>query len=334
MQELAAHFREAGYRCVTSSFVKNRFLRVADMGLTLFRWRSELDLIVVQVFSQRAFIAADVVSFLAGWLDVPIIFCVSGGAFPEFLRQAPLWTRRVLSRAKVIVTPSHFVAHAIRCSGLSAEVLPHSLTLKNYDFRLRNCPKPLICWLRSYHSIYNPVDAVEAIALLKSEFPDIALTMLGPDSGDGSLDRVHAAIRNHNLNKNIRVIGSVPKKAVPIELSNHDIYLNTTSYESFGVAVMEAAATGLCIVSTDVGELTHLWKSEQSAMLVAPNSPKEIANAIRRLLTEPELGRRLSENARATSEKYDWQVVLPQWSRLVSRILEKSPRFFRSVPIR
>lgn len=332
MQELVGHLRDEGFECVVTSFVKNRFLRVADMALALFRHRWKLDLLVVQVFSRRAFFAADVVSFLANRFQIPVIFCVSGGAFPEFLEESPRWTKRVLDRADEIVTPSSDVNNAIGLRGISASVLPHSIVLEDYHFRLRSAPKPRLCWLRSYHEIYNPVNAIEAIAYLKDEFPDIVLAMIGPDGGDGSLERVHAAIQKHNLFQNVEVLSGVPKSEVPNQLSNYDIYLNTTSYESFGIAVMEAAATGMCIVSTDVGELRHLWTNEESAMLVPPKSPKALANAIRRILTEPGLGLRLSANARRTAERHDWKIIFPYWKRLVSHTLRNSPNFQVGIP--
>lgn len=327
MQQIAVQLRNVGFDCVLTSFVENRFLRVADMTMTLFRHRSELDLILVQVFSRRAFFAADVVSFLAKRFHIPIVFSIGGGAFPEFLEQSPVWARRVLSRVDEITTPSHFMADAIRSCGLAASVLPYPIMLDDYNFRVRDYPKPRLCWLRSHHAIYNPVDAVEAIVYLRDEFPDITLVMMGPDGGDGSLDRVHASIQKYNLSQNIQVKGSIPKEDVPTHLSNYDIYLNTTSYESFGIAVMEAAATGMCIVSTDVGELRNLWISEENAMLVPPKNPRKIANAIRRILTEPGLGKRLSENARTIAENYDWKALFPQWSTLLSRALQKSPAF-------
>ena len=99
--------------------------------------------------------------------------------------------------------------------------------------------------------------------------------------------------------------------------SQSDIYINTTTVESFGIAVMEAAAAGLCIITTSVGELPHLWIDEEEALLVPSNDPQAMAVAVRRILTEPGLASRLSKNAHEKAMQYDWSVIIPQWEVIV-----------------
>jgi glycosyltransferase involved in cell wall biosynthesis len=83
---------------------------------------------------------------------------------------------------------------------------------------------------------------------------------------------------------------------------------------------MEAAALGMCIVTTNVGELPHIWTHEHDALLVPPKDPKAMADAIRRILTEPELAERLSRNARAKAEQFDWSIILPQWEAILMKL--------------
>jgi glycosyltransferase involved in cell wall biosynthesis len=85
---------------------------------------------------------------------------------------------------------------------------------------------------------------------------------------------------------------------------------------------MEAAACGLCIVSTNVGELPLLWTNGDDALLVEPDDPKAMAAAVRRLLTESGLAERLSRNARAKAEQFDWSLILPQWERLLTEVVQ------------
>jgi len=149
--------------------------------------------------------------------------------------------------------------------------------------------------------------------------------MFGPDNGDGSLDQVQSEVRRLNLEGRVSLLGAVPKIDVPKALNSGDIFLNTTNYESFGVSVMEAAACGLCIVSTNVGELPLLWKDDHDALLVQPDDSAAMATAVRRILTEPGLAERLSRNARVKAEQYDWSVILPQWERLLKRLMAMPP---------
>ena len=125
------------------------------------------------------------------------------------------------------------------------------------------------------------------------------------------------------INK-IHFPGAVPKVEVPQELQKYDIFINTTRYESFGVAVMEAAALGLPIVTTNVGELPYLWTDGEDALLVPSEDAGAMAGAIKRVLSEPGLAERLSRNARAKAEGYDWSSILPQWENLIQEVLDSA----------
>jgi glycosyltransferase involved in cell wall biosynthesis len=84
---------------------------------------------------------------------------------------------------------------------------------------------------------------------------------------------------------------------------------------------LEAAASGSCIVSTNVGELPYIWEDGKEVLLVVPDDPKAMSAAIRRILTEPGLAEWLSINARKKAEQYDWSVILPQWEKLFKKVI-------------
>jgi len=159
--------------------------------------------------------------------------------------------------------------------------------------------------------------APRAMAELVREFPDIQLTMYGPDKGDGSLDQVKSEMRRLGLEGRISLPGFVPKTQVPEVLNSGDVFLNTTNVDNTPVSVIEAMACGLCVVSTNAGGLPCLLDDEQDSLLVQPDDAKAMAAAVRRILREPGLAERLSRNARAKAEQFDWAAVLPHWERLL-----------------
>jgi len=66
-------------------------------------------------------------------------------------------------------------------------------------------------------------------------------------------------------------------------------------------------------------------KDDHDALLVQPDDSAAMATAVRRILTEPGLAERLSRNARVKAEQYDWSVILPQWERLLKRLMAMPP---------
>src|SRR6185369_2023745 len=113
--------------------------------------------------------------------------------------------------------------------------------------------------------------------LLRKEFVGTRLIMGGADPGDGSSEAVRRVVQKENLSDHLEITGFVRRSEIAHWFSRSDVYLNTTNVESFGIAVMEAAAAGLCIVTTNVGELGCLWRDGEDALLVPPNDAEAMA---------------------------------------------------------
>jgi glycosyltransferase involved in cell wall biosynthesis len=218
----------------------------------------------------------------------------------------------------MVTTPSGFLHQEMKQYRGDLRRLANPLSIANYTYRLRQNPAPRMVWLRAFHSMYNPAQAASVLQNLLSDAPHAHLEMIGPDKGDGSLSAFQNLVRELHLGDAIQVSGVVPKAAVPVRLNEADIFLNTTDVDNAPVSVTEAMASGLCIVSTDVGGLPYLLEHEQTALLVPPRDAAAMTNAIRRLLDEPGLAETLSRNARARAETFSWDALLPQWEEILS----------------
>ncbi len=319
-EELAKRLESHGWHVILTSRKPNRIARLADMLFGIYASRHMYQAAQVDVFSGTGFLWAEVAGCCLSFVRKPFVLTLHGGDLPAFSRRWPGRVRRLLHSANAVTTPSQFLLRVMNAYRADIGYLPNGLDLCAYTYRLRKQPRPRLVWLRALHRIYNPTDAVEAMALLAPEFPDLRLAMVGPDKGDGSLGKVRTAAAAQGIAGCVDLIGPVAKHDVPKYLDGSDIFLNTTRYESFGVSVMEAAACGLCIVTSNVGELPYLWEDGRDALLVPPNDPPAMAAAVRRILTEPGLAEHLSTNARRKAEQFDWSVILPQWEELFRRV--------------
>ena len=314
---LAARLSSRGWPVLTTSCKSTRLSRLADMLMTTWRRRKHYTVAQVDVYSGASFIWAESVCYLLGLLGKPFILTLHGGNLPSFARRWPGRVRRLLNSAGAVTTPSRYLQQTLKQYRNDLLLVPNAIELPAYAFHLRSNPRPKIIWLRAFDGTYNPCMALRTVKLLVMEFPNIELSMYGPDKGDGSLEMVKSELQRLNLQTNVTLPGAVTKTAVPRLLNTCDIFLNTTNCESFGVSVMEAAACGLCIVTTNVGELEMLWEHGHDALLVPSNDSPAMATAVRRILTEPGLPTCLSRNARAKAERFDWSRVLPQWESLL-----------------
>jgi len=63
-------------------------------------------------------------------------------------------------------------------------------------------------------------------------------------------------------------------------------------------AILEACIAGLPIVSTNVGGIREIIKNEKNGLLVLPRNPEALAQAIKKLINEPDLREKLGQNAK------------------------------------
>ncbi len=319
-EELAPRLQARGYDCLLSSSVNNRYLRLLDMIWALFKNARHVDIVSLQTYSGHSFIVEDILSRLARLLGLRLVMVLHGGGMPEVSAAHPAWTRRVLARAHCLVTPSFFVQKELAIYGFSVQVLPNGMDITRYPFRRRSQAAPHLVWLRAFHAIYQPMMAVEVLSRLLPEFPDLTLTMIGPTYGETSLKETKQLANQLGVNENLRIVGYVPKAQLSHWLEKGSIFLNTTSYESFGISTMEAAAVGLPVVTTNVGELPYLWQQSKTALLVGPDNAEGMASAVRSILVDDNLCDRLSLAARQNAEQFDWSVILPQWEALFRKV--------------
>lgn len=321
-EEIPVILAQKGYVSRTTSAKINRVIRFLDMIVSILFSKREYDIAIVDIFSGLSMIWALVSTLTLSVMGKPIVLVLRGGGLVEYSNNHPKLLQLLFSKADVVSTASMFLKTGL--SGIKSDIyyLPEGLEIRNFEFAHRKNVQPNLVWVRALHQIYQPQVAIEAISKLKTDYPNVHLEMAGSDKQDGTRAIVENLIRNYNLQKEVNWIGQIPRSSVQDFLQSGDLFLNTTLYESFGMSVLEAAACGLCIVTTNVGELPYMWEDGVDALLVPPNDPEAMAAAVRRILTEPGLAARLSANARKKAEKYDWSVIIPRWEALFNKILQ------------
>lgn len=317
-EALAARFESNGWKVTCAGTHPVRTLRVLEILIKALTLGMSANVCLIEVYSGRAFLWAAVLGRLLSGKDRKIILALHGGGLVEFDRKHSRCVDSLFIRAQKIVTPSLYLKTHFIKKYPHIQYVPNALDLSKYPFRRRKKAKARICWLRAFHRIYQPQMAVEVIRFLSKDFPDVRLVMAGPDKGDGSYQEVVRLIKEYGLEKNIELKGRVEHAEVSAFLSDADIFLNTTSLESFGLSMMEAAASGLCLVSTRAGEIPLLWNEGEDCLMSETSDVQTMAENIRRILREPDLSGKISDNAREKTLAYDISRIWPKWEDLVT----------------
>ena len=315
---LSRQFRAEGYGVLVLSTKLNRYMRLLDIVSNL-AWRGgTLDLVIVHVYGGPSFVVEDAASGLARMRGTPVVMVLHGGALPSFFRRFPAWSKRVLSRASAIVTPSPYLHRAAESLGLKARVIPNFIDVAAYPFRERARLRPRMFWMRTFDPDYNPLMAVEVLRRVRERRPEAALMMRGQEKGMEA--EVRRLADEHGLAGALDLGGFADQKAKTRAAEWADIFISTSHIDNMPVAVVEAAAMGMPVVCTAVGGVPDLLTHESTGMLVPDGDAAAMAEAVLRLLDNPDLAGRLSRGGRELARKSSWESVRAQWEALFAEV--------------
>jgi glycosyltransferase involved in cell wall biosynthesis len=321
-QILSDLFEKAGCNIISASSKLNRYARLADILATLATNRKRTQVVVIEVYSGPSFVVEDIASQLSKLLGQRVILWLHGGALPEFAARYPQWVSRVLSRADAIVAPSPFLARSFEAMGFEVRVIPNVIDLSKYTYRHREKVDPRLFWMRSFHPVWNPCMAVRVLALLKESAPEATLVMAGQDKGIQS--DVEELARRLGVADSVRFAGFLDDAAKDREGALADIFINTNQVDNMPVALVEAWAMGLPVVTTSVGGIPDMISHGNSGLLVPRDDDQAMVRAIQSLLNDPSMASHLSANGRSLAARSSWGEVKFQWEQLFSEVLGQS----------
>ena len=89
-----------------------------------------------------------------------------------------------------------------------------------------------------------------------------------------------------------------------------DIFVLPSEHEGFPLTILEAWATRLPVITTDVGGIPDVCVNEENALIIPQRDPEKLAKVMFRLIKHKELKDKLSNNGRRlVEEKYSWEIV-------------------------
>lgn len=144
------------------------------------------------------------------------------------------------------------------------------------------------------------LDLVSASRMLADEGLEHELLLLGgtPDEGPQAAEPVRAAAAGRAT-----LLGTRSPDEMPAAYAEGDVFCLPSWWEAMPLAVLEAMASGLPVVATDVGDVARLVEDGVSGYVVPARSPQQLAGALRKLLDDPDLRRRMGQAGRRRAEE-------------------------------
>jgi colanic acid/amylovoran biosynthesis glycosyltransferase len=164
---------------------------------------------------------------------------------------------------------------------------------------------------------------LEAFSLLKKELVEFRILYrivgYGPE-----LENLNAIVSDLNLQEDVVFTGPRNKDELMIEYKNADIFLLPSMDEMTPVVIMEALASGLPVVATDVAAVSELVQRNESGFIVEPKNTKQMATCIKTLIENPGLRVDMGSKGRNfISRNYDIKVLNRKLEEIYLECLQK-----------
>jgi len=266
--------------------------------LSLFRLPARRRIVVVHMLSQS----------LTGWLKFyGTVFGFVGFIMDRLLRQGRLKYDRIISDSK------WFADELKQYPGVSSKVryVPNGVNLKEFNSHRSRLDSNGHIRLLSVGRLVETKGhryIIEAVSYLKGDYPGIKLDILGNGPLKEPLKRLARELAVADL---VAFRSPISHQQMPQLLSEYDFFVLPSLWEGLPVSLIEAMASKLPIVSTDIPAITAVLDSS-SAILASREDGADFADKLRWAFQHPEQVRKCAESAHEIAKKYDWAVTASQ----------------------
>lgn len=276
---------------------------------------------------------------------VPFVLELQEGDPPEHIERLarPLWPlfSRAFTSADAVSVISNFLGRWAKRRGFRGEpvLIPNAVDTAHFS---QEYPAAIIDRIQDQlgkkmgdvflitTSRLVRKNAVDDVIRALPQLPDnVSFVVLGAGPDESALK---ALARKSGVENRVRFLGQVGHADMPKYLKACDIFIRPSRSEGMGNSFVEAMATGLPVIATQEGGIADFLFDEirnpdkpVTGWAVDRDSPKQIAKAVERVMSNPEKARAVTKTAHAmVVEKYDWnksardmkeRVFEPLWRR-------------------
>lgn len=256
--------------------------------------------------------APALIAMFSNWLTgIPYTF--TAHARDIYVDTQPELLRAEMQRAKAVITVSEYnrrylVSQVSPASNGKVHCIYNGLDVSEFEFRYpgeRNPGPPVILSVGRLIEKKGFSDLILASDVLRRRGRCFQVEIIGTGPLRNSLER---QVKKLGLDDRVKLLGAQPQEMVRLSYHRASVFalacVITPEGDRDGIptVLLEAMASGTPVVATAVSGIPELIDSERDGLLVPQNSPVMLANAIDRLLAEPQLRDSLARGARAKIE--------------------------------
>ncbi|MDP8248106.1 MAG: glycosyltransferase family 4 protein [Candidatus Tritonobacter lacicola] len=162
---------------------------------------------------------------------------------------------------------------------------------------------------------------IEAVAMLKDM--DIFLSIVGDLTFESDYyEALRGKARELEIEERVLFLGRVPSEELTAQYRSADIFILSSLLEGFGIVLLEAMSFGLPIIATKAGSIPELVEDGINGFLVDRASSVGLARAIKKLISDPALKKKMSVANLEKVERFDsWDEAALKVCRAIEAVV-------------
>jgi glycosyltransferase involved in cell wall biosynthesis len=304
--------------------------RIFAKALALFiekLWFGRADLVHIHVSERGSVLRKVLLILLTFAFRQPILIHTHGAEFQPFFLKLPILGQKILIRifrqcdGFIVLSESwqNFYISQLCLKPERVFILPNAVELPTQVFsRMISTGINLVFCGRVGHR-KGAFDLIQAFALLSA---DQGASVQLAIAGDGDLDQAQQMAEDFNISDHVSFLGWVSSQQRDQVLSSADIFVLPSYNEGLPMAILEAMAWGLPIITTPVGGIPEVVISHQNGLLVEPGDIQQLSKAIQLLVEDKTLRLSLGKAARKTAESFDARTYGDRLAHIYNLILK------------
>jgi glycosyltransferase involved in cell wall biosynthesis len=196
-----------------------------------------------------------------------------------------------------------------RFNNLSRKEIRASLNLKNDE--------KIILFIGNLRPVKGVMYLIHAMKFIIDKNMNVRLFIVG---GGKERDYLENLVKKYDLQKYVTFFGRVSNLKISENLVTSDLFVLPSLSEGFPLVILEAMASGLPIIASNVGGLSEIIKDFENGFLVEPKNPEKIAEKVIFLLNDEKLRKTISKNNKEVAKKYSWENVIEKLEKIYFKL--------------
>lgn len=279
--------------------------------------------------------------WLKRWAKLPFVIYAHGNEILDALSTQWPKPKAALLGADHIIAVSRFTASLVEQAGVNPNrisVVHPGCDLKRFQPRPANLElkqkligsseKRVIVTVGGLVARKGHDMVLRALSKLIQKFPDLTYLIVG----DGPYrSELVSLVDELGLHQHVVFAGKIDDELLPEIYALSDVFvmpsrqnLDACDVEGFGLVYLEASACGKPVVAGRSGGASDAVLDEETGLLVDPNNPLELANALERLITDKDLAETLGRRGRSRLiGKFEWPQIANRVQQIIENVVRK-----------